>query len=60
MRITKEFQVTLPREVIESMTILPEKTDLEFLQSINGRWYLSKIISPKKDISRFRSAYLAK
>jgi hypothetical protein len=41
MRITKEFQVTLPREVIESITILPEKTDIEFLQDNNGRWYLS-------------------
>jgi len=59
MHITKEFQIILPREIIENMNIIPEKTNIEFLQDSNARWYLSKVFTPKKETSRFRTAYLA-
>ncbi len=57
MRVTSKGQVTIPRKVRENMGILPAKTNVEFLQDDNGRWYLSKTTDNKKTVSRFRTAY---
>lgn len=57
MRVTSKGQVTIPRDVRESMGILPAETEVEFLQDENGRWYLAKAKASDKTASRFRTAY---
>lgn len=57
MRVTSKGQVTIPRDVRESMGILPAETEIEFLQDEKGRWYLVKEKSTVKKVSRFRNAY---
>jgi AbrB family looped-hinge helix DNA binding protein len=59
MRVTSKGQVTIPRDVRESMGILPSETEVEFLQDENGRWYISKAKASNKTVSRFRSAHKA-
>ena len=56
MRVTSKGQVTIPRDVRESMGILPTETEVEFLQDEKGRWYLVKEKLTAKKVSRFRSA----
>lgn len=57
MRVTSKGQVTIPQKVRENMGILPAKTEVEFLQDDNGRWYLAKTRVSEKKISRFRTAH---
>lgn len=57
MRVTSKGQVTIPRDVRNSMGILPAETEIEFLQDKNGRWYIVKTKPSDKTISRFRTAY---
>jgi bifunctional DNA-binding transcriptional regulator/antitoxin component of YhaV-PrlF toxin-antitoxin module len=57
MRVTTKGQVTIPVNVRESMGILPSETEVEFLQDETGRWYLAKIQTPEKAVSRFRTAH---
>jgi len=57
MRVTSKGQVTIPRDVRENMGILPAKTEVEFLQDENGRWYLAKAKASDKTKSRFRTAH---
>lgn len=59
MRVTSKGQVTIPKNVRESMGILPAETEIEFLQDENGRWYINKTQSSKKKTSRFRTAHKA-
>ena len=59
MRVTSKGQVTIPRDVRESMGILPAETEVEFLQDENGRWYLAKAKASDKTTSRFRTAHKA-
>lgn len=57
MRVTSKGQVTIPRDVRNSMGILPTETEIEFLQDTNGRWYIAKTKPSDKKTSRFRTAY---
>jgi len=58
MHVTSKGQVTIPKDVRESMGIIPAETDIEFLQDEQGRWYLAKAKPSKnKAVSRFRSAH---
>lgn len=57
MRVTSKGQVTIPRDVRESMGILPAETEVEFLQDENKRWYITKAKTSEKTASRFRTAY---
>ena len=57
MRVTSKGQVTIPKDVRESMGIIPAETEVEFLQDENGRWYIAKAKSSDKTASRFRSAH---
>ena len=57
MHVTSKGQVTIPRNVRESMGIIPAETEVEFLQDENGLWYISKAKSSKKTASRFRTAH---
>ena len=57
MRVTSKGQVTIPRDVRESMGILPAETEVEFLQDENGRWYIAKAKASDKKTSRFRTAH---
>ena len=57
MRVTSKGQVTIPQYVRESMGILPAKTEIEFLQDENGRWYIAKAKTTKNRTSRFRTAH---
>lgn len=57
MRVTSKGQVTIPQYVRESMGILPAKTEIEFLQDENGRWYITKAKTSKKRTSRFRTVH---
>ena len=57
MRVTSKGQVTIPQYVRENMGILPAKTEIEFLQDENGRWYIAKAKTPKKRDSRFRTVH---
>ena len=59
MRVTSKGQVTIPRDVRNSMGIIPTETEVEFLQDENGRWYIAKTKPSDKKISRFRIAYKA-
>ena len=59
MRVTSKGQVTILRDVSESMGILPSETEVEFLQDEKGRWYLAKAKATDKTVSRFRTAYQA-
>lgn len=45
MRVTTKGQVTIPRNVRESLGITPE-TEVEFIEE-NGRFYLAKLESRK-------------
>lgn len=57
MRVTSKGQVTIPQNVRESMGILPAKTEIEFVQDENGRWYIAKAQNRHQQASRFRSAH---
>lgn len=57
MRVTSKGQVTIPRDVRESIGIRPAETEVEFLQDENGRWYLAKAKVADKSTSRFRTAH---
>jgi AbrB family looped-hinge helix DNA binding protein len=57
MRVTSKGQVTIPRNVRESMGIRPAETEIEFLQDENGRWYIAKAQPRHKKASRFRTAH---
>ena len=57
MHVTSKGQVTIPKDVRESMGIIPAETDIEFLQDEQGRWYLAKAKTSDKTASRFRSAH---
>jgi len=56
MHVTSKGQVTIPKDVRESMGIIPAETDIEFLQDEQGRWYLAKAKPSKQKTSRFRTA----
>lgn len=57
MRVTSKGQVTIPQEVREAMGVHPSETEVEFVQDENGRWYIKKTITRKKELSRFRTAH---
>ncbi len=57
MHVTSKGQVTIPKDVRESMGIIPAETEVEFLQDENGRWYLAKAKACDKTASRFRTAH---
>ena len=57
MHVTIKGQVTIPRDVRESMGIIPAETEVDFLQDEQGRWYISKAKAAEKTTSRFRSAH---
>lgn len=57
MRVTSKGQVTIPQEVRRDMGIQPAKTEVEFQQDKNGRWYLKKARSKAGQPSRFRQAH---
>ncbi len=57
MKVTSKGQVTIPKEVRDSMGIRPAETEVEFLQDEKGRWYLKKTAKKKSDESRFRRAH---
>ena len=57
MHVTSKGQVTIPRNVRESMGIIPAETEVEFLQDENGLWYISKAKSSNKTASRFRTVH---
>lgn len=59
MHVTSKGQVTIPKDVRESMGIIPAETEVEFLQDENGRWYLAKAKASDKTTSRFRTAHKA-
>jgi len=56
MHVTSKGQVTIPKNIRESMGIIPAETNIEFLQDEQGRWYLTKAKPSDKMISRFRTA----
>ena len=55
MKVTTKGQVTIPQAVRDDMSIRPAETEVEFVKSKNGHWYLKKITSKGK--SRFRKAH---
>ena len=57
MHVTSKGQVTIPKNVRESMGILPAETEIEFLQDESGRWYIAKAKTSEKRDSRFRTAH---
>ena len=57
MRITSKGQVTIPQNVRQSMGLLPAKSEIEFVQDENGRWYITKAQVHTKKTSRFRTAH---
>ena len=57
MHVTSKGQVTIPKNVRESMGILPAETEIEFLQDESGRWYIAKSETSEKRTSRFRTAH---
>lgn len=57
MRVTSKGQVTIPRNVRESMGILPAETEIEFEQDESGHWYITKIPPHIKKTSRFSTAH---
>lgn len=57
MHVTSKGQVTIPRNVRESMGIIPAETEVEFLLDENGRWYIAKAKASDKTTSRFRTAH---
>lgn len=57
MHVTSKGQVTIPRDVRESMGIIPAETEVDFLQDEQGRWYISKTKPLKNSTSRFRTAH---
>lgn len=67
MRVTSKGQVTIPRNVRESMGILSAETEteieteiefeFEFEQDESGHWYITKIPPHIKKTSRFRTAH---
>ncbi|PIE03327.1 MAG: AbrB family transcriptional regulator [Acidobacteria bacterium] len=54
MRVTSKGQVTIPRNIRETLGILPQ-SDIEF-QEDNGRFYISKQADPKssKNFAKLR------
>ncbi len=50
-------QVTIPKNVRESMGIIPAETEVKFLQDDKGCWYLAKITAENNKVSRFRTAH---
>jgi len=56
MHVTSKGQVTIPRNVLESMGIIPAETEVDFIQDEQGRWYISKATPSKNSSSQFRSA----
>jgi len=44
MRVTSKGQVTIPRNIRETLGISPE-TEIEFLED-NGRFYITKVNKP--------------
>ncbi|SMN02078.1 hypothetical protein SPONN_431 [uncultured Candidatus Thioglobus sp.] len=57
MHVTSKGQVTIPSDVRKSMNIIPAKTEVDFLQDEQGRWYILKAKPSKNSTSRFRSAH---
>ncbi len=57
MHVTSKGQVTIPRDVRESMGIIPAETEVDFVQDEQGRWYISKAKPSKTSNSRFRTAH---
>ncbi|SMN00223.1 hypothetical protein SPONN_1469 [uncultured Candidatus Thioglobus sp.] len=57
MHVTSKGQVTIPSDVRKSMNIIPAKTEVDFLQDEQGRWYILKAKPSKNSASRFRSAH---
>jgi len=55
MKVTVKGQVTIPQAIREDMGIRPAETEVEFVKSENGHWYLKKINTRGK--SRFRKAH---
>ncbi len=47
--------MTIPRDVKESVGIIPTETDI--VQDERGRWYVSKAKPSKTRTSRFRTAH---
>jgi len=60
MRVTSKGQVTIPKNVRESLGISPE-SEVDFIGS-NGKFYLVKTSQPQKDhhFSKFRGIASAK
>jgi len=60
MRVTSKGQVTIPRNIRETLGISPE-TEIEFLED-NGRFYITKVNKPKqnKAFAKFRGIASAK
>ena len=57
MHVTSKGQVTIPRDVRESMGIIPAETEVDFIQDEQGRWYIVKAKPSKTSNSRFRTAH---
>jgi len=57
MHVTSKGRVTIPRDVRESMGIIPAESEVDFLQDEQGRWYISKAKPSKNSTSRFRSVH---
>ncbi len=57
MHVTTKGQVTIPKNVRESMGIIPAETEVNFLQDDKGCWYLTKIKPENNKVSRFRTAH---
>ncbi len=57
MRTTSDNKLTLPQKIIDDLGIIPGKSEIEFIQDENGRWYLVRAISEIKNPGRFRTAH---
>jgi antitoxin PrlF len=60
MRVTSKGQVTIPRDIRETLGISPE-TEIEF-QEDNGRYYITKVDEPTnhRSFAKFRGIASAK
>ncbi len=56
MRVTLDNKVTLPKNIIDELGIVPGKTDVEFSQE-KGRWYLVRANPETQNPGRFRTAH---
>ncbi len=59
MLVNHKGQITVPTQILESLQVIPEKTEVEFIQDDFGRWYFVRKNSNKTNHNRFRSAHLS-